>query len=593
MMGSAFLEDPGVDEYLGFDLSALKVDQAYLSINSQTDHDVTLYTLSHACYGCPFQPEVKVVSGGTANTTLSTHHPWSFLLSTSTDPFLPHDTEDVCRVEGSRLGEFGVYQLNLTRQLQCHFHTLKDPVFEYGAIVIAFAVYASVGLGAWAVLALYKHLLKNYQRRRDSDTQVTAIHLDTSTNTVNSNQDNSTVKPSAKPRLRSLDTFRGISIVVMIFVNYGAGQYWFLEHATWHGLQVADLVFPWFLWIMGVCIPMGLRSALRKNIPKTTIFFRIFKRSIKLFLLGIILNSLGGWIWLDRYRVPGVLQRFAICYLVTATVALAFTPKEPPQYQSDVGIAMSDVLQLLPQWIFHLLLLATHTLITFLLPVPGCPTGYQGPGGVSLLQNGTSSPHCIGGAAGEVDRWILTSSHIYQNPTAKAVYGSAAFDPEGVLGSLTSIFQVFLGLQAGLTLQVHTSHRGRLVRWMAWGLLLGAVGAALCGASQNDGAIPVNKNLWSLSFVMVTSCFAFILLSLCYLLVDVWGGWSGAPFFQAGMNSIVLYVGHNVTGNMFPWSYSVGLMNTHLALLVECLWGTSLWVIIALYLHYKKKFYTV
>lgn len=59
------------------------------------------------------------------------------------------------------------------------------------------------------------------------------------------------------------------------------------------------------------------------------------------------------------------------------------------------------------------------------------------------------------------------------------------------------------------------------------------------------------------------------------------------------MNSIVLYVGHSVTYNLFPWHYSVGLMNTHLALLVECLWGTSLWVIIALYLHYKKRFYTV
>lgn len=59
-----------------------------------------------------------------------------------------------------------------------------------------------------------------------------------------------------------------------------------------------------------------------------------------------------------------------------------------------------------------------------------------------------------------------------------------------------SIFQVFLGLQAGLTLQVHTSHRGRLIRWLAWGVLLGAIGAALCGASQNDGVIPVNKNLW-------------------------------------------------------------------------------------------------
>ncbi|XP_063849056.1 heparan-alpha-glucosaminide N-acetyltransferase-like [Scylla paramamosain] len=219
------------------------------------------------------------------------------------------------------------------------------------------------------------------------------------------------------------------------------------------------------------------------------------QRSLKLFFLGIILNSLGGWNNLATYRVPGVLQRFAICYLVTSSVALAFTPAQPKQYQTDIGIALSDILHLLPQWGVHLALLAVHTLITFLLPVPGCPTGYQGPGGVALFQNDTPSPHCIGGAAGEVDRWLLTTNHIYQNPTAKFVYTSAAFDPEGVLGSLTSIFQVFLGLQAGVTLQFHKSHKSRLVRWLIWGTALGALGAGLCGASMNDGVIPVNKNL--------------------------------------------------------------------------------------------------
>lgn len=64
------------------------------------------------------------------------------------------------------------------------------------------------------------------------------------------------------------------------------------------------------------------------------------------------------------------------------------------------------------------------------------------------------------------------------------------------VGTLTSIFQVFLGLQAGMIMQAHTSHKARLVRWLVWGVLLGAVGAGLCGASMNDGVIPVNKNLW-------------------------------------------------------------------------------------------------
>ncbi|XP_045592822.1 heparan-alpha-glucosaminide N-acetyltransferase [Procambarus clarkii] len=595
-MGSAFLEDPGVDEFLGLSLTALEVDEAYVQVVSHYDASLALYTLNHECYGCPLEKEGVVAPGTTVNLTLATDHPWTFLLNTdgSHDYILPEDKSGVCVVEGAKLGEFGVYQLNVSQDANCTFTSLKEPVFQYGAIVIAVAVYTAVALLAAAAPALYRWMARRYAQARDDGSQVELqMAGSTTTPTPEGGKTPATNTPPAKPRLKSLDTFRGMAIVVMIFVNYGAGSYWFLEHATWNGLQVADLVFPWFMWIMGVCIPMGLRSALRRKTPKHKIFFRILKRSIKLFVLGIILNSLGGWIMLDQYRVPGVLQRFAFTYLVTAGVALALSPDQPPQYQSDVGIAMADVLQILPQWVVHLVILAVHTLVTFLLPVPGCPTGYLGPGGVALLQNGTPSPECVGGATGEVDRWLLTTQHIYQNPTAKLVYKTAAFDPEGVLGSLTSIFQVFLGLQAGMVVQTHHTHRGRLGRWVAWGLLLGAVGAGLCAASINDGVIPVNKNLWSLSFVMVTSCFACFLLALCYLLVDVWGVWSGAPFYQAGMNSIFLYVGHNVTYNVFPWHYAVGRMNTHLAILTETLWGTTLWVLTALYLHHKGKFYTV
>ncbi|KAG7169013.1 heparan-alpha-glucosaminide N-acetyltransferase-like [Homarus americanus] len=592
-MGSAFLEDPGVEEFMGFDLTALSVDEAYLNVVSEHDTDLYLYALNGDCYGCPLQPELYVTAGGSNNMTLSTHHPWTFLLTNYTGPYIrPDEVNEGCKVQGASLGEFGVYQLNLTEAGNCTFSTLKDPVFEYGAFVIAVAVYAGLGLLIAAATVARRWYSNKYSARKDDGSQV-ELQMTSSTLSTSEPAKAAVNKPPARIRVKSLDTFRGMSIVLMIFVNYGAGNYWFLEHSTWNGLQVADLVFPWFMWIMGVCIPMGLRSALKRKTPKYKIFLRILKRAIKLFILGIILNSLGGWIYLDKYRIPGVLQRFAITYLVTAGIALAFTPEQPPQYQSDVGIIMSDVIQILPQWAVHLLIVMAHTLITFLLPVPDCPTGYLGPGGVALMDNGTALPQCVGGAAGEVDRWLLTSAHLYQNPTAKVIYGSAAFDPEGVLGSMTSIFQVFLGLQAGMVLQAHKSHRGRVLRWLVWSVVLGALGAGLSGASMNDGVIPLNKNLWSLSYVFVTSCFAYFLLASCYLLVDVWGFWSGAPFFQAGMNSIFLYCGHNVAYNLFPWHYIVGNMNTHLALLTECLWGTTLWVLMAFYMYHKKQFYAV
>ena len=119
------------------------------------------------------------------------------------------------------------------------------------------------------------------------------------------------------------------------------------------------------------------------------------------------------------------------------------------------------------------------------------------------------------------------------------------------------MFQVFLGYQAGYTLQVRLptttmaqvfpGHKERLARWAAWSVLTGGLGAILCGATQEGGWVPINKNLWSLSYVLVTSSFAFALLTLLYIVIDVKSWWKGQPFFYAGMNSILLYCGHQVT----------------------------------------------
>ena len=116
---------------------------------------------------------------------------------------------------------------------------------------------------------------------------------------------------------------------------------------------------------------------------------------------------------------------------------------------------------------------------------------------------------------------FFSVDHIYGNPTAKHEYTASAFDPEGLFGSLTSIFQVWLGYQAGYIILSYSGHIARVSRWLTWSLVTGIIGAVLCLGSQNDGPVPVNKNLWSISFVMVTSCFAFALLSFLYIIIDV------------------------------------------------------------------------
>jgi len=121
-------------------------------------------------------------------------------------------------------------------------------------------------------------------------------------------------------------------------------------------------------------------------------------------------------------------------------------------------------------------------------------SGYLGPGG--LHDNNANPPKCIGGAAGYIDQKVLTNDYIFAYPTALYTYKSQEFDPEGILGTLTSIFQVWLGVQAGLTLSVHKGVKGRLIRWVIWGIICGGIGTALCGAQQTGFGIPVNKNLW-------------------------------------------------------------------------------------------------
>lgn len=91
--------------------------------------------------------------------------------------------------------------------------------------------------------------------------------------------DNELDMPRTKKRLKSLDIFRGIAIVLMIFVNSGGGHYWWIEHAVWNGLHFADLVFPWFLFIMGVCIPMSLKSQINRQVPIKEIVSKIIKVS--------------------------------------------------------------------------------------------------------------------------------------------------------------------------------------------------------------------------------------------------------------------------------------------------------------------------
>lgn len=435
-------------------------------------------------------------------------------------------------------------------------------------------------------------------------------------------------------RLGSLDTFRGFSITVMIFVNYGGGAYWFLEHAAWDGLCLADFVFPWFMFIMGSSIVFSVQSQLRRNVKKIDIFKKLADRFIKLFAIGIFLNTaIPGGVVLRQWRVPGVLQRIGFTYFVCGCLELLFTPKlmptaasyggerlsvptYDPQYErgqflekgdlgemdkkmnneefgeaSDQGVCTRKSLLLYtwPHWIVMAVITAVWCSLTYCLPVPGCPTGYLGPGGIA---DGGKYFNCTGGASGYIDRMIFGPT-MYQNPTCKKMYQTViAYDPEGLLGSIMAILTVYSGVLAGHVIKIYQNNRKmQLGSLIVLGFVSNILGIILCKGTLSGGWVPVNKNLWTLSFVLVTSGSSYWLLAIFYFIVDYLKLWCGAPFNWAGNNPIFLYAFSYILNDYFPFNWAT--KSTHADLMTQSIIGTAMWLFVAWILFRKKKFYKI
>ena len=285
---------------------------------------------------------------------------------------------------------------------------------------------------------------------------------------------------------------------------------------------------------------ISIQSQLRNSKSRLQIGLNVGRRAATLFFLGLVINSIGaGHNDLRSLRIPGVLQRFGITYLIVGLLQAAFAQRELPSLNQDHldqntipwWWQIRDIKACFCQWIVMLAVAAFHACLTFLLPIPGCPSGYLGPGGLHMHGNFSN---CTGGAARYIDISLFGENHIYkvissrlrpttflvdvacfQNPSAKYIYDTKeSFDPEGFLGSLTAAFLVFLGVQCGYTLLLFSDWVPRIKRWLIWALILGTLAGGLCGFSKEDGAVPINKNLWSLSFTLALAAMAFFLLCI-------------------------------------------------------------------------------
>ncbi|XP_075217163.1 heparan-alpha-glucosaminide N-acetyltransferase-like [Lycorma delicatula] len=569
----------------------LLFDEACLNVIShRIPHPIKLYYQYQECHNCDFIESIRIPRESNTSHVFKTTDRILFSLN--------RNETNSCS-KNYKFGQHGVYGLNIT-DFECSpIYVIKPPDNPFYPLFYFLGAVTLIIL-----LCIFLRVISNYHlwtRIQMKLQQCFGVRIGSSVDDEDSGTpsgDSAPLVPSElipairrlqQTRINSLDTFRGITIALMVFVNYGGGKYWFFKHSTWNGLTVADVIFPWFAWIMGVGIALSVRAKLRSGCKRYVILGNIFQRSMCLVALGVLFSNLHDNN-LTVLRLPGVLQRLGLSYLIISSLESVLMNRQP-NFQYGRWVILQDILDSWIQWITVAFIVGLHTYISFYLKVPGCPEGYLGPGG---LDDHGQFFNCTGGAAGYIDRQIFGDKHLYQHPTSKHIYHShTPFDPEGLFGVLTTSLTVFLGVAAGRIILCSNSTGGRVKRWIIYAVKTGISAGFLCNWSKNDGFIPINKNLWSLSFVFITACTAFIMFFVLYLIVDHWKIWSGKPFSQAGMNSILIYIGHGLTKDTFPFSFTPIDLTTHTEYFFQNMLGTGLWILIAYKLYKNEVFFTV
>jgi predicted acyltransferase len=292
-------------------------------------------------------------------------------------------------------------------------------------------------------------------------------------------------------RLGSLDVFRGFTIAAMVLVNNQlGGAYAQLRHAEWHGWTFTDLVFPSFLWIAGVAATLSTARRVERGESRGALFAHAARRAAWLFLIGLTLNALWGG-GLAGLRIPGVLQRIALCYLAGTAIYLTTSVR---------GRLV---------WIVALL------------------SGYwaaMAPGGYEK----------VGNVAAQLDLWLMPG-HLYTD----------VYDPEGLLTSAPAIVTFLLGVLAGDWLRARRENKAAALAAAGAGLF--AMGLAL------DLLQPINKALWTVPYTVLAGGLSTLAFAGCYWAIDE-RGWSGAGtrFWTIfGVNALAVYVFHAVVNVLF------------------------------------------
>jgi predicted acyltransferase len=367
------------------------------------------------------------------------------------------------------------------------------------------------------------------------------------------------IKPAVSPatRLMSLDLFRGATIAGMILVNDAGDEsaaYWPLQHSAWNGWTPTDLVFPFFLFMVGVALAYSFRSRMARGESRQELLKHVLWRGLALLALGIFLNGFPNRYHLHSLRFYGVLQRIAICYVITAILELW------TGWRAQVAVIVGC---LVGYWI-----------LMRYVPVPGfgVPTH-----DMPLLDPDRN-------IVAWLDRKLLMG-HLYE----------VTRDPEGVLSTIPSVATCLLGLQTGKWLRSARSLASKVTGMAIAGVVLVSAGEFF------NIWLPINKKLWTSSFVMLTAGLALVILALCYWVLDIkqWRGAWTKPFLVFGMNAIAAYVcaallahllgatgaGEALYGRLIEPFFSPANASLVFALIFVFLCWAAMWVL------YRKKIF--
>lgn len=317
-------------------------------------------------------------------------------------------------------------------------------------------------------------------------------------------------------RIISLDVYRGLTVAGMILVTdpgtYDA-VYGPLRHAAWMGATATDMIFPSFLFVVGVSIVLSFTSRIERGADRRRLAWHVLRRSAMLFLVGLAVNGFADYHW-STLRLPGILQRIAVCYLCGGLLYLLVSQRK------SEGETSAPERAILPMIGVALGILITYAGMLKWVAIPGV--------GAGRLDS-------FGNLPAYIDRMLLGTRHMWAWGLTPGL--GVTYDPEGILSTVPAVSATLFGIAAGEWMRTERSGKQKALALLLASLVLTSAGWLL------SPLLPMNKRIWTSTFALFSGGISLILFAALYTVVDLWRSrWWTPPVMVLGTNAILAFV---------------------------------------------------